>query len=92
MFFIDTDIILVTREDFGKVGCLVAWLVGHNPLPCLPCGRGGDAVGGLVEGVGRPGGDGAGPSGEGSSTGEAEVAAERAHADAVEARIIALIP
>ena len=60
----DTDIVLVTLSDVGKVGRPVARLVGHGPLK-RPwggyVGQGGDAARG-------PGG-GAGPSG-------AEVATE----------------
>ena len=51
---------------------------------------GGGAVDEPGEGAGRPGGDGAGPSGEGRSTGAAEVAAERARADAAEVHITTL--
>ena len=75
MFFIDTDIILVTHVDVGEVGCLVARLVGHDPLPRPWGGRGGGAAGG-PGGAGGPSGDGAGPSGEGSSSAIAEVVAE----------------
>ena len=68
----------------------MARMVGHNPPPRLPGGRGGGAIGGPGEGAGRSGGDGAGPSSEGSSTGAAKVAAERARADVAEVHIAVL--
>ena len=90
VFFIDTDIIWVTRADVGEVGCLVARLVGHNPLPRPPGGRGGGSVGEPGEVASRPSGDGIGPSNEGSNMGVAKVAAKRARVDAAKARIATL--
>ena len=54
--------------------------MGHNPLPRTPGGQGGGVVGEPGEGASIPGGDGVGPSAEGSSTGAAE-----AHAAALTA-------
>lgn len=68
----------------------MARLVGHNPPPRPPGGRGGGVIGGMGEGVSRPGGDGVGTSREGSNMGAAKVATERARVDAAEARIVVL--
>ena len=64
--------------------------MGQKPPSRPPTGRGGGAVGESGEGVGRPCRDGVGPSGEGRKMGAAEVAAERARADAAEARVATL--
>ena len=81
---------MVNRADLGELGRPVARLVGHDPLLRPQGGQGGGDVGGSGCGAGGPSGDGAGPFGEGSSSAAAEVVAERARADAAEARNVVL--
>lgn len=83
-FYDDTDIVLAILADVGKVGHLVAWFVGHDPLR-RPQG----AHGGLEGVPSQPQGGGlggeVGPLREGNSSIAAKTAVERARADVVEA-------